>query len=106
MGSDGTPTPEGPATGEPPPGSEPEQEETPLPGTGNATPNADGGQQPDPSALSREELQRLLAEALAGIERQYTPEEAQRVLDLLNEENRRNIEDTTGDLIRPDLPDY
>ncbi len=70
-----------------------------------ATPDPDADPA-DPRDLTREELQRALEEALAGQDREYTEEEALRILDLLNEENRRSIEDTTSDVTRPGPPDY
>jgi Ca-activated chloride channel family protein len=81
---------------------------TPAPDAGEgaqSTPGADS-QVPQPQELSREELQRRLAEALAGIDLEFTPEEANRILDYLAEENRRSIEDATGDITRPAQPDY
>jgi Ca-activated chloride channel family protein len=81
---------------------------TPAPDSGEgaqATPGSDSSL-PQPQELSREELQRRLAEALAGIDREFTPEEANVLLDLLAEENRRSVEDATGDINRPTQPDY
>ncbi|HLB24629.1 MAG TPA: hypothetical protein VJP07_11090, partial [Dehalococcoidia bacterium] len=69
------------------------------------TPDPDGDPNAPPN-LSREELERALEEALAGEDREFTEEEALRILDLLNEENRRSIEDTTSDISRPGPPDY
>jgi tetratricopeptide (TPR) repeat protein len=60
----------------------------------------------EPSELTREQIQRLLEEALAGIDREFTPEEAERILDLLEEENRRSVEDSTGGLNGNGQPDY
>jgi Ca-activated chloride channel family protein len=86
-GEGGTPTQAGggtPATGTPEPGAIPR----------------------DPGELSPEELRRELEEALAGQDREFTEEEALRILDLLNEANRRSIEETTSDITRPGPPDY
>ena len=55
---------------------------------------------------SSEETQRLLEEALAGIDREFTPEEAERILDLLREENRRSVEDSAAGPNAGELPDY
>jgi Ca-activated chloride channel family protein len=60
---------------------------TPVPG---GTPAASG----DP--LSEEELMRLLEEALAGIDEEFTIEEALRVLELIEEQNRGQLDDSPG----------
>lgn len=83
---------------------------TAVPGesTNNSTP-ATGG---TPSvglpeeALTDEELRRALDDALAGIDQEFTVEEALELLRLLEEQNRRTIGDTTGDISRPGQPDY
>jgi tetratricopeptide (TPR) repeat protein len=98
-----TPTPGGLQPGEPNPDS---QEATPgEAGEQPGTP-APGEEPQDTSELSREEIQRLLEEALAGIEREFTPEEAERILDLLHEENRRSVEDSAGAIGGGERPDY
>lgn len=85
-GAEGTPTPSGESTA---PG---DQGGTAEAGTG--TPNASGG---TPGAnereLTEEELQQALAEALQGLDREYTREEAERALDLLDRKNQRAVED-------------
>jgi Ca-activated chloride channel family protein len=99
-----TPTPGGQEPG----GQQPDTsgEETPGNPEGDAgTPGAEETPA-DPSQLSDEELQRRLEEALRGIEREFTPEEAQRVLDLLNEQNRRSVEDSAPAGNGGALPDY
>lgn len=110
-----TPTPSNPqgtptAGGE---GGDPSQgEEDPAAGTPGAenagTPDATDPEElpDDPQELTDEQLARALADALAGIEEEFTPEEAQRLLDLLAEQNRRSIEDNANDIVRPELPDY
>jgi Ca-activated chloride channel homolog len=63
-----------------------------TPGTGDGTPTT-------------EQLQRALADALAGRDKQFTEEEALRVLELLDQANRRAIGDQ-GDATGAALPDY
>jgi len=65
-----------------------------------ATPGAGEGQ------LTQEELERTLAEALAGKDKQYTEAEAIRVLELLNEVNRRAVEQRAGGAAGAAPPDY
>lgn len=105
----GTPTAGG-EEGEPGSGADdPGAESTPGAGEGGTPDDASGEQQTlpeDPAELSEEQLQQALDEALAGINEEFTPEEAQRLLELLAEENRRGIESAAEDIIRPDLPDY
>jgi Ca-activated chloride channel family protein len=72
---------------------------TPGPGDGSSTP-ADGEGQP-----SRGELQQELAKALAGNDKQFTADEANHVLDLLDAENQRAIEGT-GNNVAAGPPDY
>ncbi|MEK7692920.1 MAG: VWA domain-containing protein [Chloroflexota bacterium] len=70
-------------------------------GGGQATPGAGDG------ALTKEQLERALAEALAGKDKQFTEDEALRVLDLLDEANRRAIEDVGNAAAgAATLPDY
>ncbi len=58
-----------------------------------ATSAAGGTPSPaDDAQLTPEELQRRLADALAGINKQFSEEDALRALDLLNEANRRSVE--------------
>ncbi len=73
-----------------------------TPGSANApaTPGAGEGQ------LTQAELERALAEALAGKDRQYTPQEAIRVLNLLDEVNRRAVEQRAGGAAGAPPPDY
>ena len=61
---------------------------------------------PGSGELTREELERALAEALAGKDKQFTEDEAARVLDLLDQTNRRAIEDLNKDGNPNQLPDY
>lgn len=91
-----TPTPpprETPPSGEPSrPGATPGPQQA---GTPNPTAQAsqDGTPQAsDPRDLPPDQFQRALQEALAGIERRFTEEEALRLLDLLDEANRRASE--------------
>lgn len=98
-----TPQPS-PGAGDPgaAPGGTAEPAGTPQPG---GTPGPQQPQPRDPRGLSDEELQRELEEALSGIEREYSEEEARRVLELLEERNRRLFEEQ----VRPPgggLPDY
>jgi Ca-activated chloride channel family protein len=80
---------------------------TTEPASGGGTPANDGDLVPaDPRLLTREQLQRALADALAGIDQEFTPEEAQRILALLEEENRRSIAESANEIIRPEQPDY
>jgi tetratricopeptide (TPR) repeat protein len=74
-----------------PPGEAPPGQEIPAPGEGaidQGTPEQ--GQAPSPSAERAQaaRLERTLAEALAGIEEEFTIEEALRVLDVLREQQR------------------
>lgn len=93
-----SPTPTPPSRETPPAGDPSRPGGTPGPqqsGTPNATAQAsrDGTPQPsDARDLSPDQLQRALEEALAGIERRFTEEEALRILDLLDEANRRSSE--------------
>jgi hypothetical protein len=56
--------------------------------------------------LTREQLERALAEALAGKDKTFTPDEAARVLDLLDQANRRAVEDLNKAGNPNQLPDY
>jgi len=84
-------------------------EGTPAPADGgddNGTPdpNASPGPSSERGDLSPEELQRALDEALRGIDEDFTVEEALRALDLLEQQNRRELErrqESTGG-----APDY
>lgn len=67
---------------------------------GPATPGVGEG------ALTKEQLERALAEALAGKDRQFTEDEALRVLDLLDQANRRTIENLGSAAGGAALPDY
>ncbi len=105
----GTPTPvidEPPFTPPPGDGSPSPGETTPEPGgTPEGTPVA-GTPQPeqDLGELSPEELLRLLDDALKGIDEEFTTEEALRVLELLEAENRGQLEHPAS--AGPGLPDY
>jgi Ca-activated chloride channel family protein len=82
-----TPPPELPST--PGDGDPGEGEGTPSP---PGTPQSGGTPQPgDPGDIPPEQLERLLAEALAGIDEDFTAEEAIRVLELLEERNRDQL---------------
>ncbi|MEX0750939.1 MAG: VWA domain-containing protein [Dehalococcoidia bacterium] len=63
------------------------------PGDDNATPDANASPQPSgDSQLTPEQLQQALDEALRGIDEDFTVEEALRALDLLEQQNRRQLE--------------
>ena len=68
--------------------------------SGQATPGADDGQ------LTQEQLNAALAEALAGKDKRYTEAEAIRVLELLDEANRRAVEQRAGGTAGAAPPDY
>jgi tetratricopeptide (TPR) repeat protein len=98
-----------PADGEPGDGGG-EDEATPEPGgepTAGATASAGtpGATPPPADDLSDAEIERLLAEALEGIDEEFTVEEALQVLDLLEEQNRNQL-DEGGTGGRPGAPDY
>lgn len=101
---EGQPTPSG--DGQPggqnqgTPGPQSGDEGTPgtTPGAGQATPGPGGGE------LSPEQLQRLLDEALAGIDEEFTTEEALELLELLEEQNRGQLSQRRGSA--DGLPDY
>jgi tetratricopeptide (TPR) repeat protein len=89
-----TPTPDDP-TDQGPPGT---------PGAGgtpdvNASPQAE-----EPGDIPPEQLERLLEEALAGIDEEFTVDEAIRVLELVEQRNRDAIDRPQGD--STGLPDY
>jgi len=101
-----TPVPGGEDPGGGPPGGDPGAQTPPAdadPSAGTPDPSAEA---PPLEQLTPEELQRALEEALAGINREFTEEEAMRLLDLLNEQNRRNVEENAGAGPQPGLPDY
>ena len=89
-----TPTPPVEPPASPAPGGDP-GEEPPDAEPGDGTPGAgtpQAGGTPSGEPLSPEELQRLLQEALAGIDEEFTVEEALSVLDILEEQNRGQLE--------------
>jgi hypothetical protein len=91
------PTPDTGSEGEPTDGGD----STPGP-RGSVTPAQTPGalQTPgsgDESELSPEEVQRLLDEALRGIDEEFTLDEALRVLGLLNRQNRGLLSQPQGD---------
>jgi len=90
-----TPTPPAEVPETPRPGDEGgDQPASPEPGEG--TPNAGSTPQPGGTPISDippEELQRLLEEALAGIDEEFTLEEALTILELIEEQNRGQIQD-------------
>jgi Ca-activated chloride channel family protein len=102
-----TPTQQQPESSPPPDdgadgGGTPEPGGAETPGAG--TPSAGGSPQPG-QPLSEEQLQRLLEEALAGIDEEFTIEEALQVLELIEEQNRGELEEPpTGGAGGP--PDY
>jgi Ca-activated chloride channel family protein len=80
---------------------------TPQPGQGSSTPGASG----TPSGasdeqLTPEQLQQRLDEALAGIEKDFSEEEARRILDLLDRANQQAIEQRQGAGGAGAPPDY
>ena len=85
---EGTPGPG--ATGQPGEGSA-TGEGTPTPGTGEgATPSGES------EGMSAEALQRALGEALAGIDEELTFEEAVQILDLLRQQQERQVPNPAG----------
>ena len=89
---------EGSAAGEGTPTPAPGEASTPGAGTPspNGTPGSDG------EGLSPEALQRALADALAGIDEELTFEEAIQILDLLRQQQGRQLPAPPGS----DGPDY
>jgi Ca-activated chloride channel family protein len=78
---------------------------------GGGTPGPAGTPQPgaspqagDPSDIPPEQLERLLEEALRGIDDEFTVEEAIRVLELIEQRNRDALDDRPAG--EPGLPDY
>ena len=95
---DGSPGPD--VTGEPGQGGA-DGESTPVPGQGEATPGAGSpspGGEPgeEGGAPSAEALQRALADALAGIDEELTFEEAIQILDLLRQQQERQVPAPAG----------
>ena len=100
----------------PPPGGDrtPGAGNTPGTGAPGGTPAATaatGGEQSGtPQAgdrrLTREQLQRALDEALAGINEQLSEDDALRILDLLDQQNRRAFEDAAPGGNPSSAPDY
>jgi Ca-activated chloride channel family protein len=96
--TEGTATPSGAST--------PNSEQQGTPEEGSGTPSAGGGTpQPDDRPLTDAELQQALEEALRGLDRNFTEEEAQRVLDLLTRKNQQTVEDLANGA-SSGLPDY
>jgi Ca-activated chloride channel family protein len=98
-----SPTPTPPA-GPTEPGG---QNGTPQPSDESGTPddpNAEGSPSPSDKPGTQQELQRALEDALRGIDSQFTEDEAIRVLELLDETNRRAVEGLATDPEAP--PDY
>ena len=97
-----TPAPQ--TTAAPPSTPDPAQGGTAVasPGSGNGqgTPGAGDGQ------LTQEQLDAALAEALAGKDKHFTEAEAIRVLELLDEANRRAVEQRTAGVAGASPPDY
>jgi Ca-activated chloride channel family protein len=70
---------------------------TPQPGGGTSTPGAAGTPSSAPDdQLTPEQLQQRLDEALAGIDKEFSEEEARRILDLLQRANQQAIEERQG----------
>jgi hypothetical protein len=84
------------------PGATPE--EGPQSGTPAATPGA--GQGTGDEGLATSELERALSDALAGKDREFTEDEAIRVLELLDEANRRAVERLISNVASAAPPDY
>ena len=83
-----------------------DQGSTPEPGAGTpstGTPQS-GGTPAGTQDIPPEELERLLQDALAGIDEEFTVEEALQVLELLAEQNRGQIDDPPPG--SGGLPDY
>jgi Ca-activated chloride channel family protein len=83
---------------------------TPQPGQGSSTPGAGTATAGTPSAsdgqLTPEQLQQRLDEALAGIEKDFSEDEARRILDLLDRANQQAIEERAGSGGIAAPPDY
>ena len=84
-----------------------------TPDSGAATPGGTPGANSNPGTpgpgnetLTREQLERALAEALAGKDKSFTPDEAAHALDLLDQANRRAVEDLNKGSNPNQLPDY
>lgn len=74
---------------------------------GAGTPGASAGTpQPQDRELSEQELRQALAEALRGLDQNFTQEEAERVLDLLNRKNQQVVEGLANAASTTGLPDY
>jgi Ca-activated chloride channel family protein len=110
-----TPVPATPPPEQPAPGAAATGEAGATPGPGQpggnaaATPGRVGGQGTPAAAgrqRSQEEVERALADALAGIDREFSREDALRVLDLLDEQNRRAIENLPSGAGSGAQPDY
>jgi len=86
-----TPTP-GSDDGDPNGGQSGEGASTPQAGDGNGTPQAVGSPGPVPDGeMTPEQVQRALDEALRGIDQDFSVDEALRVLDLLERQNRDQL---------------
>jgi Ca-activated chloride channel family protein len=97
--TEGTATPSGTST--------PNSEQQGTPEAGEGTPSASGRTpHSDEQPLTDEELQQALDEALRGLDRNFTEEEAQRVLDLLNRKNQQTVENLANNAASGGLPDY
>jgi Ca-activated chloride channel family protein len=103
-----TPTPQPSVTAPEPSPAAPADPGNPGAGgtPGAGTPEPGGSPEPggEPQDIPPEQLQRLLAEALAGIDDEFSVEEAIRVLELLEERNRDALDE--GAAAAPGLPDY
>jgi len=107
-----TRTPRPPAEPTPPSGAgDPGGEGgTPQPGQGSGAPGTGTATAGTPSAsdgqLTPEQLQQRLDEALAGIEKDFSEDEARRILDLLDRANQQAIEERQGSGGIAAPPDY
>ena len=101
-----TPTPGG--TGEPNNPGDEQGDGTPQPGEpseGNGTPGAQGSPAAGEREMTPEEVQRALDDALRGIDEDFSVDEALRVLDLLEQQNRTQLQQP-GDPGNGSVPDY
>ena len=95
---EGTPTPN--------PNSTPDGNAGGTPPAGGTTHDAPGTPGAGDRQLTEQEVQQALAEALRGLDRNFTPDEALRALDLLDRRNQQAIEDLANAAPPNALPDY
>jgi len=78
-------------------GTQGEGQSTPQPGEqGDSTPGAEGTPGPGDREMTPQEIQRALEDALRGIDEEFTVEEALRVLELLEQRNRSQLQQPSG----------